>query len=71
MGAVMTKRYSIAEKVLFDERQLRILSEFDAFAQSGESVERTTTNFQALRGTELQFSEDSLREMVGIAPALR
>lgn len=59
----MAKRYSIIEHLLFDERQLRILLEFDAYAdaQRGESVERTVIGFQSLRGTELQISEYSLR----------
>ena len=60
----MTKRYSIAEQLLFDEVQWRILSEFDAFAESRptETVERNVPDFQSFRGTELQFSEYSLRK---------
>ena len=60
----MTKRYPMAVQLLFDEEQWRILSEFDAFAGSrpSQSVERNVADFQSLRGTELQFSEYSLRK---------
>jgi len=60
----MPPKYPVALRLLFDEEQWRILSEFDAFAESrlSETVERNVTDFQSLRGTELQFSEYSLRK---------
>ena len=64
----MAKQNSVIEHLLFDEQQLRILSEFDDYAltQLGESAERIVMGFQSLRGTELQFSEYSLRRWLAL-----
>lgn len=69
----MPNRDSITERLLFDEQQLRILSEFDAYTQGqpNESVERNIINFRSLRGVELQFSDHALRRWLALRQRLR
>jgi hypothetical protein len=64
----MSARYTILERLLFDDQTLKILAEFDAYAQAQpeKRLELTVADFHSLRGTELQFSEHSLRRWLSL-----
>ena len=59
----MPPRVGIAHGVLFDEGILKILREFDSYAQAEleKGSEPSPARFHALRGEELGFSPRSLK----------
>ena len=68
----MPSRYTIFEHLLFGNETLKILAEFDAYAQAQpeKSLEVTVAEFQSLHGTELQFSDQSLRRWLTLRQRL-
>jgi hypothetical protein len=59
----MPPRVDIAHGLLFDKGTLKILMEFDSYAQAelAKGSEPSPAGFHALRSKELGFSPDSLK----------
>jgi len=59
----MPPRVDIPKGVLFDKDILKIVMEFDSYAQAeiAKGSEPSPARFHALRGKELGFSPDSLK----------
>jgi hypothetical protein len=64
----MSARNTTFERLLFEDQTLRILDEFDAYARARpeKGVELKVADFHSLRGTELQFSDHSLRRWLAL-----